>query len=128
MDEVIVDTTVLIDASNEVPQALRYLNTLVSAGRASTHAQAAAELLSGTRDAKEQRRLLKMLKDFRLYHPNEQDSEDALKFLARFHLSNNLGFGDCLIGTTALRISLPVATLNVRDFRLFPGLKVIRPY
>lgn len=48
--------------------------------------------------------------------------------LLRFHLSHDLGFGDCLIGTTALRLKLPVATINDRHFRLFKSLKVIRPY
>jgi tRNA(fMet)-specific endonuclease VapC len=128
MTEIIVDTTILIDASNELPSALRYLHGLFISGNAGTHAQAAAELLSGTRDSREQRRLLKMLQSFSVHHPNEQDSKSALSFLTRFHLSNNLGFEDCLIGATALRLSFPVATLNVRDFRLFPGLKVIRPY
>lgn len=128
MTEIIVDTTILIDASNELPKALHYLHGLFASGHAATHAHAAAELLSGTRDSREQRRLLRMLQDFSLHHPTERDSQSALAFLTRFHLSNNLGFGDCLIGATALGLSLPVATLNVRDFRLFPNLKVIRPY
>jgi hypothetical protein len=91
MTEIIVDTTILIDASNELPKALHYLDSLFEAHQASTHAHAAAEVLSGTRDSREQRRLLKMLRDFSLHHPNEQDSRSALNFLTRFHLSNNVG-------------------------------------
>jgi predicted nucleic acid-binding protein len=128
MTDVIVDTTILIDAANEFPKAVLYLNGLLTAGEAVTHVHAVAELLSGTRDSREQRQLLRMLRDIRIHHPNEHDSQAALEFLKRFHLSNNIGFEDCLIASTALRLSLPVATLNDRHFRLFKGLKVIRPY
>ncbi|MGN6370432.1 MAG: PIN domain-containing protein [Phycisphaerae bacterium] len=128
MADTIVDTTILIDATNAHPKAVAYIRSLVLRAEALVHAQAAAELLSGTRDAKEQRRLVRFLRQFTFIHPNEADSAAALQFLLKFHLSHDLGFGDCLIGSTALRLDLPVATLNVRDFRLFPGLKVIRPY
>jgi tRNA(fMet)-specific endonuclease VapC len=128
MPDTLVDATIIIDATNKHAKALRYLEKLLLGGNAFTHAQVAAEVISGTRDSREQSPLVKFLRQFKVVHPNENDSQSALHYLSRFHLSNDLGFGDCLIGSTALRLALPVATINVRDFRLFPGLKVIKPY
>lgn len=34
-------------------------------------------------------------------------------------------FGDLLVGVTALELGFPVLTVNVRHFRLIPGLKVV---
>jgi predicted nucleic acid-binding protein len=38
----------------------------------------------------------------------------------------SIAFEDLLIGTTALHLGYAVATLNVRHFRLIPGLTVIQ--
>jgi tRNA(fMet)-specific endonuclease VapC len=38
----------------------------------------------------------------------------------------SIAFEDLLIGTTALHLGYSVATLNVRHFRLIPGLSVIQ--
>ena len=103
------------------------INTLIP-DEAITHAQVVAEVISVTRDSKEQAKLLKFLRPIQLLHANEADSQLALSHLANFHLSHALDFGDCLIAATALRLDFPVATLNDRHFRLFKGLKVIRPY
>jgi tRNA(fMet)-specific endonuclease VapC len=128
MVDILLDATILIDASNSHQRALPYVDNLLLTHTATTHAQVAAEVLTVTRDSRELAQLQRFLRRFRLIHANEVDSQGALLYLARFHLSHDLGFGDCLIGVTALRLNLPVATLNVRHFRLFPGLKVIRPY
>ncbi|MCL2646209.1 MAG: PIN domain-containing protein [Phycisphaerales bacterium] len=128
MADILIDTTIAIDASNENAKALNYVRPLLNADQAFIHAQVVAEVISATRDAREQSRLLRFLRQFHLIHSNEADSNSALQFLTRFHLSHNLDFGDCLIGTTALRLDLPVATLNDRHFRLFKDLTVIRPY
>jgi predicted nucleic acid-binding protein len=128
MADTLVDSTIVIDASNNHPRAIRYLDGLILSGEAITDAHVVAEVISVTRDSKEQAKLLRILKRFRLLHGNEADSESSLKYLARFHLSHDLDFDDCMIGSTALRLGIPVATINDRHFRLFKGLKVIRSY
>lgn len=35
-------------------------------------------------------------------------------------------FGDLLIGVTALELGFPVLTVNVRHFRLIPGLQIVQ--
>jgi len=128
MADILLDATILIDASNNHQRALPYVDNLLLTQSAATHAQVVAEVLTVTRDSRELAKLQRFMRRFNLLHANEADSQSALLYLTRFHLSHDLGFGDCLIGSTALRLNLPVATLNDRHFRLFPGLKVIRPY
>jgi predicted nucleic acid-binding protein len=41
-------------------------------------------------------------------------------------LGVSIAFEDLLIGTTALHLGYSVATLNVRHFRLIPGLSVVK--
>jgi len=128
MGEVLVDSTVAIDASNNHSKAVAYVTRLLELEEGIVHAMVIAEVLSGTRDAREQARFLRFLRQFRVVHANEVDSEAAIKLLVALHLSHNVGFEDCLIAATALRLDLPVVTLNERHFRLFRGLRVIRPY
>ena len=35
-------------------------------------------------------------------------------------------FGDLLVGVTALELGFPVLTVNVRHFRLIPGLQIVQ--
>jgi len=65
---------------------------------------------------------------FHVNQPTEHDFAAALDWLMRLHLSHRIGFPDCLIASSALRLGVPVVTLNDRHFRLFRGLTVIRPY
>jgi predicted nucleic acid-binding protein len=51
-----------------------------------------------------------------------------LDLLAGFRLSHGVGWPDCLIAATAIRLGRPVATTNVKHFTPFPNLQVIRPY
>jgi tRNA(fMet)-specific endonuclease VapC len=39
----------------------------------------------------------------------------------------SIAFPDLLIGVTALHLGYAVATLNIRHFRLIPGLSVVQP-
>jgi predicted nucleic acid-binding protein len=128
MPDTLIDSTIVIDAANHDPRALAFVNSLLLAGTACLHAQVVAEAMEGVRDLNKMRNLRKFLRGFLLIHPSESDSERALAFLQSYPLFQRIGFGDCCIGATALRLSLTVATLNVRDFKLISGLKVMRPY
>jgi predicted nucleic acid-binding protein len=43
-------------------------------------------------------------------------------------LSTRLGWPDCLIAAAALRLDLPLVTLNDKHFKPIRGLRVVRPY
>jgi tRNA(fMet)-specific endonuclease VapC len=128
MADLLFDSTFLIDLLRDDERAEEYLADLPDDTGIFTHAMVKAEVLVGLRSAKELGKFDRLFRQFELLHPNEVDSAGALASLRRLHLSHQIGLPDCVIAATAIRVLLPVVTLNVRHFRLFPGLRVIRPY
>ena len=128
MTEVLLDSSIAIDAANDCREALDYVRELLMADAVAIHAVTCAEVIVGTNDARELFRLRRFLRPFRIEYPTVEDWPDALNFLGHLHLSHKVDLPDCLIAATALRLNLPVATVNDRHFRLFKGLTVIRPY
>lgn len=128
MAETVVDSSVLIDYLRGRDPAREYLEALQSADDLATHIIVAAEVLTGTRDRREQDAVLHTLREFHMHVASEPDCSDALNSLTQFRLSHGVGWHDCLIAATCLRKNLPVATLNDKHFGVFEELEVSRPY
>ncbi|HVX84014.1 MAG TPA: PIN domain-containing protein [Phycisphaerae bacterium] len=124
----LIDSSVVIDAAKDHPEALAYVRQSLLAGSAALHAVTLAEVIVGTRDSRELFRLRRILRPFDVEYPVVPDGTLALEYLGRLHLSHDVDLPDCLIASTALRLDHSVVTVNDRHFRLFKGLKVIRPY
>jgi predicted nucleic acid-binding protein len=94
------------------------------------HASAvvAAEVLIGARNLREQREVDRLLADFRIEQIEPADCALSLDLLRKHRLSAGVGWLDCLIAATAMRLHVPVATLNERHFAAIAGLAVNRPY
>ena len=52
----------------------------------------------------------------------------ALSLLRQHRLSASVGWADCLIAATCIRLDLPLITCNVKHFKSLRGLRIIRPY
>jgi predicted nucleic acid-binding protein len=122
LSRLVVDTSVLIDATRENPKAITYLD----------EASRQHELWSVTPVRTELRWSM---------HPNEQwiieevvaslawldvdgDLADrAGEFGARWGRSHGLDIVDAIVAAAAEFLSADLATLNVRDFPMFPDLK-----
>jgi tRNA(fMet)-specific endonuclease VapC len=126
-DNLLFNSTFLIDLFRDGPRPEEYLEDLPDDTAVFTHAMVRAEVLVGLQNAKELGKFDRLFRRFELLHPNEADSAATLISLSKLHLSHKIGFPDCSIAATAVRLALPVVTLNVRHFRLFPDLKVIKP-
>jgi predicted nucleic acid-binding protein len=86
------------------------------------------ELLGGCRNLREQREVLKDIARVEVMQVESGDSTDALRWYRDFHLSRGLGFLDCFIAAAASRLGCTLYTLDVKHFRVVPGLHVKRPY
>lgn len=128
MIEPLIDSAVVIDHLRGHAGAMGFLNAQRAAGRPMTHVVVVAEVLEGARDAREQAALKTFFADFDVIPASEADSHLSLDLLAGFRLSHGVGWPDCLIAATALRLGRPVATTNVKHFMPFPNLQVVRPY
>ncbi len=92
------------------------------------HPVCCAELLEGTQNRGELGRTLEFLAGFRRMMVKPADFDVCLSLLAQLRLSHGVGWADCLIAATCIRVGLPLVTLNDKHFRAIRGLKVIRPY
>ncbi len=121
---VLVDTSVLIDVLRGVPAARSYLWGLGAPPTCSEITR--AEVLRGMRAA-ERRATDRLLAALRWAPVDEPVSRRAGELGRRYRSSHaGLGIADLLIAATADTHELPLATLNVRDFPMFPNLKA--PY
>lgn len=81
-----------------------------------------SELIFGARDKKEMSTILRSLERLNLLQVNERISQRHLALMTEFSLSHNLSIPDVLIAATAIELSLPLYTLNLKDFRYIPSL------
>jgi predicted nucleic acid-binding protein len=84
-----------------------------------------AEFYSGVRDKKEFPKVQKHIRKFPVIHINESISEIAIGLVERYCLSHHPYIGDMLIAATALHYNVPIFTLNRKDFKHIPKLKLI---
>jgi len=128
MNETIIDSSIVIDYLRGRPAAERFLAERRSRGELATHVVVIAEVLAGARNRQELIEIDRATKVFRLVPIGEADSIASVELYKRHHLVDGVGWLDCLIAASCLRRSLPIATLNERHFKVFEGLRVIRPY
>jgi len=80
------------------------------------------ELLQGSHDKKELRKIEQELKIFRRLEINQDILDTATHLVKKYSLSHNLKLADALIGATALTYDLPLYTYNTRDFKFIPNI------
>lgn len=127
-ERLVLDTSVLIDYKRKRPEAGRFVTGLVGHNAGWVHPVAVAELVEGVRDRADLTETMAFLLTLRRVPVKHADLEQCIVLLARFGLSHGVGWPDCLMAATCLRLDLPFVTVNDRDFRIFRGLKVVRPY
>jgi len=55
---------------------------------------------------------------------DEDISTHFVNLLGKYALSHKLSVPDALIASTAISKDMPIYTLNIKDFRYIPGLKL----
>ena len=123
----LVDTTILIDFFRGHEPAAAWLNRFAG-GELAISVVTAAELIQGSRNRHEQKRLETDIASFSLVPISAQISETAWDWYRQYRLKDGVGFFDCLIGASARHLGVPVCTLNEKHFWPFPNLQVERPY
>ncbi len=124
----IVDSVIIIDYLRGNPQAIAFLDSLRATGALMTHPAVLAEVLPGARAKREQSVVDDLFGFFHVIPVTQEDVVRSLDLLREYRLSNGVGWLDCLIGSTASRTRIPVATLNEKHLAILPGVTVHRPY
>jgi hypothetical protein len=123
----LVDTSVLVDLSRGKPQARQWA---AQQGERvlGLHMLVSMELAEGVRDKEELARLDRMLERYALVILTPSDCLWAVEQHRKFWLSHNAGLLDTLIAATAVRLDVPLYTLNLKHFQPLPNVKAIHPY
>ena len=129
MPEIIrlVDTSILVDflRGNEIAKG--WINRFQE-GELAISVVTAAELIAGCHNRREQKSVEKELAFYPMLWVSSTISATAWNWYYQYHLSDGVGFLDCLIGASAYEHSVIVTTLNEKHFRPFPNLQIERPY
>ncbi len=123
----LLDTSILVDFLRGNESASVWLNRFQE-GELAISVVTAAELIAGCRNRREQKSVEKELALYPMLWVSGAVSTTAWNWYRQYHLSDGVGFLDCLIAASAYEQGLIVATLNEKHFRPFPNLQVERPY
>jgi predicted nucleic acid-binding protein len=124
----VVDSSILIDFLQQRTDAVSFVLPLQAGGVLAIHPIVYMEVLQGAANAKELRVIDRGLAAMKLVRVKGDDLAASIELFRRHHLSSSVGWPDCLIASTCVRLGVPLATLNEKHFRAFKGLKVVRPY
>jgi predicted nucleic acid-binding protein len=122
----LVDTSILIDYFRGYQAAQTWIDATPQ--ELAVSVVTAVELITGCRNRQEQAQMEANLVSFPMVLISAPMSQTAWEWYCRFHLSHGVDFLDCLIGASAYHLGVTVYTLNEKHFRLFPEVKVERPY
>jgi len=129
MTALLLDTTVLIDLSRGYVQAAEFIdNSREFDLLLAVSAISAMELIVGCRNKAEVTQAEKLIGDFSLLQLTPAISAQAYDWLLKYNKSHGLLIPDALIAATALTHEMELATDNVRDFNMLPGLQLRKPY
>ncbi len=85
------------------------------------------ELIFGARDKRELNLILKAINKHKVFYLTEAISKTSMELMFNYSLSHKLTITDSLIAATALIYDLPLYTLNIKDFKNIPDLKLHSP-
>lgn len=122
MTLIIVDSSVLIDASRDRHPAIRFLSDAADAGPLWSSVLVRSELWAGARPD-EGHRVTDLFDRLRWLDVTVPIADLAGRLGYRFRQTHHIGLADLVIAATAIELGGIVATLNVRDFPMFPGLQ-----
>ena len=127
MIDAILDTSVVIDLLRGLEPAARWFSTLGRKRPAITPV-VWMEAVQGATDATKRAQAIRFLRQFLVEHPTPDDNRWAMRQLGHFHLSHGIHLQDVMIASVAVRLDVPLYTLNLKHSEPLPSLRAIRPY
>lgn len=127
MNDVLLDSDILIDFSKKDPFVTERLEELQKASACYLSIISYMELLIGARNKEESRIITSFLErgGFGIIHINLTISYKAVDLIKSFALSHGLKIPDALIAATALDENLSIYTRNLKHFCHIPNLKIL---
>jgi hypothetical protein len=123
---ILCDTNILIEFYKGRTDVVKAL-TDIGVADIAVSVVTVGELYFGARDKRELQRLQQNLALLQQISIDENISTQCLALLEKYVLSHKLSFPDALIAATAIKLSIPLYTLNLKDFNYIPGLTLHSP-
>ncbi len=120
---ILCDTNILIEFYRGRADVIETLSAVGVSGLA-VSVITVGELYFGARDKRELKTLRENLSLLKQLPIDKEISKLHLELLEKYSLSHRLNIPDALIAATALNYSIPLYTLNVRDFHFISGLNL----
>ncbi len=120
---ILCDTNILIEFYKANPAVIHTLQHIGSANIA-VSVITKAELFYGARDKQELAKIERHLSAFHCYGVNDDISGLFIALMRRYSLSHNVSIPDMLIAATAINQNIELYTLNIKDFKFIPELKL----
>ncbi len=124
MNDVLLDTCIVIDFLRGKPEAVAYIHSLSNAPYLSS--ATVMELYAGVRGSQEEQQLANMVAHSKVLEICGEIGAQAGKLLKQYRPSTGLDAIDALIAATAKHNDVGLVTLNIKHFAMFKGLA--RPY
>lgn len=122
----LIDTDVLVDNLRGIPQALIFLENLLTNSTCYISPITVAELFSGVRDGKERQVLDYFVQEFQIVALNEKIAAQGGIYQRDYGKSHGMGLADALIAATAESLDAKLVTLNKKHFPMLQKVHV--PY
>ena len=120
---IILDTNIIIELFKGNQQILQKLKS--SNDDFAISSIALMELFYGAHNKKEVNEIEKFLSSFSLLHITTEISKSATQLIKAYAKSYTLDIPDSLIAATVLSHNATLFTLNVKDFKYIPNLKLL---
>ena len=127
MVDALLDTSIVVDLIRGFLPALQW-SAGVRTIRAAITPIIWMETLQGAQNRQQRDQIMRFLRHFPIEHPTPDDNRWAMRQLARFHLSHNISFPDIMIASVAVRLNVPLYTLNIRHYEPLPNMQAVKPY
>ena len=120
------DTNIIIDFLKNRPAAINELER-IGTKNLCVSVVTQAELIFGALNKADLAFILKGISGLSVLPVEPTIGAAAVSLMVQFSLSHRLALPDALIAATALHHDLPLYTLNLKDFRYIPGLRLHPP-
>ena len=118
---ILCDTNILIEFYKGRAEIVGTLNK-IGVSNLAISVVTVGELYYGARDKRELRNLRENLSLLQQIPVDGEISDLFIELLEKYSLSHKLSMPDALIAATAIRHTIPLYTLNLKDFRYITGL------
>ena len=125
MDQILVDTDILIDVANNDAIAKARLTGESQTSVLAVSTVTVMELIVGCRNKSELQVVNRFLSQFQVLAVTSQISDRATQLLQDYFLSHGLLIADALIAATAIEHQISLLSKNQRDFRFIQELTLL---